>query len=221
MLILVEKEDAHRFGFLRGGSILHATQLLGEWPQVGERLGDGLVSVTRVSFAGLHNEVSQRFGQVGKEFAGVLNVLTEPHGDHLVEIFLGVRAAAGDELIGGDAQGVNVGARIHGITLNLFRRRIVDGTRNAKILTPGRTGQPKIEYLDLVFRPHEDVIRLDVLMDDAPVMGIGEAVANLGQEIHRPGDGNFPQALQQVVEGLTFEILHDEETRSQELSETE
>jgi hypothetical protein len=79
------------------------------------------------------------------------------------------------------------------------RRRVVDGARDAEV-----------EDLERAVVREEEVLRLDVPVDDALLVGRREAV----QELHRKIDGfhrrHGAQAFDPLPRGLALQELHDE-----------
>jgi len=87
----------------------------------------------------------------------------------------------GQELIKQHSEGKDVGGRIelHGPS-DLFRRRIGRGasihSRLKVSQTRGFKGDPKVQYFGLQIRCHKDVGRLEISVNDAPLMGHADGV---------------------------------------------
>ena len=90
------------------------------------------------------------------------------------------RVPSGDELVQHDAEREHIGFSGDSLAARLFRRHVPDSAENQAGLGPRRSldrrsgakvlglraRQPEVEQLDVAIRPHHDVVRLDVAMDD-------------------------------------------------------
>ena len=77
----------------------------------------------------------------------------------------------------------------------------------------GLFGDAKVEDLaeHAVFAGgHEDVVRLDVSMDDACLVGLAERSGDLDQDLGGQGDGQAPLFFDQLHQALPLEQLHDD-----------
>ena len=101
-------------------------------------------------------------------------------GDHLLRRHVGRRAD-------GDAD-----TGEHGL-----RRGIAHGARHAEVDDEG------------VLVGDEDVVGLDVAMDDAGAVGLGEGVGDLAKPAHRQRNGDRPLAVDAFPEGLAIDQGHD------------
>jgi hypothetical protein len=74
----------------------------------------------------------------------------------------------------------------------------------------GELGQAEVEQLHHPVAGQEDVLRLEVAVDDAPLVGGGEAVRDLGRQLDRLAHGQGAP-LQTRPQRLALQKLGDEE----------
>ena len=76
--------------------------------------------------------------------------------------------------------------------------------RLASWLLAGQLGQPEVEHLDEIVLPaangEEDVGRLDVAVNQARRVGLGQRRADLAQDIAHPRFGQRAVAVHQLVQ---------------------
>ena len=117
------------------------------------------------------------------------------------------------------AQGVDVVARARRLPPDHFGGRIRrrQGPQFAGVVVvrqralAGRPRNPEVEDLDRAAGGHEDVARLEIRVDQAPLMGVfqpGAEVAEVAQG-HFLAEGSFE--AQKGVEGVALEQLHGHE----------
>ena len=133
------------------------------------------------------------------------------------------RAPAGDHLVEESAERKNVGPPVHGCPAHLLRRHIADGSQHCAGL--GRTGErrrdagsarndgrvvpseTKVEDLHAVVGGDEDVLRLQVAMDDAFVVGGREAARDLDGVVNGASQRQW-SVRERLAHGLAHEQLH-------------
>ena len=116
-------------------------------------------------------------------------------------------------LIEHHARGVDVGARVDPVAPRLLGGDVVH--RSERLL---REGLPLVfqardaEVCDLhaPVAQHHDVLGLDVAVDDAAAVRVGECAHDLGDEVHRLAPVHAAAALHILLEGDPVDQLHDD-----------
>ena len=130
------------------------------------------------------------------------------------------RQLAGEQLVGDDAERVDVALRVDVLHRELLRAHVRRRTehdaerRQLGIATAGALGDAEIEHLDEVRcssgRGDDDVVRLEIAMDDAAVVRLLEGAADLTQDqIHSLRKQRA--VLQDLSERLAAQKLHGDE----------
>ncbi len=120
------------------------------------------------------------------------------------------------------AEGVDVGACVHGLAAGLLGRHVGGGAEHDAGLGQGRLalhlGDSEVEdfhELELVAAlDHIDVGRFHVPVDHAHVVGGLESAGDLQGEVPGPGPRQAVLGAQDLLEVLALEQLHDEEGRA-------
>jgi hypothetical protein len=137
------------------------------------------------------------------------------------------RRPAGEHLEEDGAKGEDVGAMIGGLAAGLFRREVGDGADDGagRGLGDGiglaiETGsvfveprQAEVENLHHAVAGDEDVLRLEIAMGDAALMGGGQPLRDLMSPVERAADFELA-LLQPLAQRGPFEQLHDRVERS-------
>jgi hypothetical protein len=97
---------------------------------------------------------------------------------------------AGDDLVEHQAQRIHVGSGVDrlGIARQLLRAHVaerahhVPGGGGRAAVTVGRTGDAEVDHLRLARGVHENVARLEVTVDHAPLVPVGDRGADAAQE---------------------------------------
>ena len=125
------------------------------------------------------------------------------------------RALERQQLVGEDAEGEDVGARVHRLTADLLRREVGRGAeRDAGLgqvrLVVRQLGDAEVEDLGGAVVEDADVRRLDVAVDDAPRVRELEPA----RDLHQPEDllrqRDVVAALDLAIEVLARQVLLDE-----------
>ncbi len=136
------------------------------------------------------DRVGEALGEVGPMLAQRRHALADPARG------LGRRAPGGGvhpgpAFVGGEPQGVDVGLGTHALALGLLGRHVgqrshhLAGCREA--LRAGDAGDPEVHQLGAAPRgllvAHDHVLGLDVAVDDAALVRVREAVAEIGRDL--------------------------------------
>jgi hypothetical protein len=196
---LVAQKAADVFRHVRGGSVASRFVLF-------EGLRDDGFDVVRQP---VHHAAQPR---------GLLFAYDARHfGERLAVQIVG--RAIGQQFVGDDAKGVDVGSRIDqiGIAGDLLRAHIGNRAnhltgagvqRRADVGVDG-AGQTEVEHLRLTRRVDEDVRRLEIAMDDAFLVGVFDRVADLDEQPQTFRDAQRPLG-DVVVERASAHQLHRE-----------
>ena len=128
----------------------------------------------------------------------------------------------GEQLVGDDAERVDVGDRRRLLAAGLLGRQVGGGAddradlREPRLL--GGPGDPEVGELDGHLgraagraADHHQVPRLDVAVDDPHPVGVLEAGAGLGGDLDRGRRLERAVALQELGPGAALDVLHDDE----------
>ena len=198
-----------------GGIFKIDVGVFAELLQIGQHGVGGEIALLHIGGHGLHGDGLQGLGNVGIQLPGGqrdgVDVL-DGHGDRRVPL---VGQAAGQHLIEHYAGGVDVAAGVDAAASGLLRRDIVD--RAQRLLSQGRLrggGQPgnaEVRHLDAAVPEHHNVLGLDVPMDDASAVGMGQRLHDLGDEVQGllPAQ-RLPLFLHILLECDAVQQLHDD-----------
>jgi hypothetical protein len=128
--------------------------------------------------------------------------------------------APGGQLVGHDAQGVQVGAGVHWAVVALLRGHVLGRAHDhAGGGVPGagrgvaKLGDAEVHQLHEVVLAaalhQEHVVGFQVAVDDAAPMGAVERVAELQEDVDRHRERNLA-AAHPAGEGLAVQVLHDD-----------
>ena len=164
------------------------------------------------SLARVIRMISLRAGNAGVEFDGRARGLVEMAGEDGVVAVALEGFLAGDHFVQGDAERIDIGAGVELLALDLFGRHVVkradDVAGFGEGAVGGHAGDAEVHQLDAAVGRKHDVGRLDVAMDDAARMGVGEGGEGLVGGVERLGDRQAADA-HEAVEGGAFDELHD------------
>ena len=137
----------------------------------------------------------------------------------------------GGHLVEDEAERELVGAVVQRPSAGLLRRHVLEGAEQHPRLgaVAGQRlagvdvlqdrghdlGQPEVEDLQDPVGGDHQVLRLQVAMDDAGAVRLGQAVGELRAEAQHLGDGQGPGA-ETLADGLAFHQLHDHVVRALE-----
>ena len=148
--------------------------------------------------------------------------LVEPGGRLalLLERELGQRVGligqtARHQLVGDDAERVDVGPRAGLVAAGLLGRQVGGGAEHRADLGDARlvggAGDPEVGQLDHVGVGDEQVAGLDVTVHDAVAVRVLEAPAGLGDDVQGLLDVEVAAVAQQLGAGVAGDVLHDDE----------
>ena len=136
--------------------------------------------------------------------------------EHLLRGGLLERRVPAQELVGEGADGVDVGPGIEiGLAHRLFGRHVgrraerhADGGELVGAGGAHRLGHAEVGDHGVASGEHH-VVGLDVAMNDAMLVGVGEGVDHLAEDAHRLVDGNAAVAREPLAQGFAFHERHD------------
>ena len=125
------------------------------------------------------------------------------------------RDGARERLVEHQGQGVDVGLAVHRLALGRLGRHVAGRAHHgAGRLGVGRLGQgaghAEVGHPDQALLVEEQVGRLDVAVDQAPGVRVGQALRHLGPQVGRLGVGEPDAPVEQVAERAPAEILQDQ-----------
>lgn len=131
---------------------------------------------------------------------------------HLEGVVAGERRAAGEAAVRDGAERVHVGGTRDGPAGGLLRRH-VEGSAGHRVRAGdardvGRAGHPEVDQDHGAVVLHEQVARLHVPVDDAPVVRRVQRLRHLGHDRHRLGDLELPGGFDPPRQRLTGDELH-------------
>ena len=139
----------------------------------------------------------------------------------------GERPALAEELVKNDADGPHIGTMIDGRSRNLLGGHVVGRPHyEARLRLDGGAfahRDPEIEDFRGPVGQDLDVPRLDVAMDDTPLVGIVEAAADLRDDMHLVLEPLGLASLHELRQAISLQKLHHDEryTFTLELPEVE
>ena len=114
-----------------------------------------------------------------------------------------------------DAQGIDIGAGVHGISRDLLGREIVrrahDGSGARPPVARQRAGNAEIGDERPVVGPDENVAGLEVAMHDSGRMGLREALGDLTKDPESALERQRPVLLQDLPKRTSLDVVHREE----------
>jgi hypothetical protein len=136
------------------------------------------------------------------------------HGD-LERVLPLERPAAGQTLVGHHAERVHVGQRRGALPGGLLGRDVGRGAEHrsgrGELADHGRAGDAEVGEHQGAVRPHQQVARLHVPVNDALLVRGVQRVGRLRHERHRAGRGEPADARERARERVALDILHDQE----------
>ena len=136
-----------------------------------------------------------------------------------------VRQPPRQQLVGDDAERVDVGARAGLLAARLLGREVGGGAEHRPDLGDARlvdrAGDPEVGELDDVGVGDEQVAGLDVAVHDAVAMRVVEAAAGLGDDLDRLLDVEVAAVAQQLGARVAGDVLHHDEVLVVALVEAE
>ena len=185
--------------------------------QIGFHLVHRPVALFRLFFEGSHDDALELLGKLRNP---------HPRGDRVLVHLLGedahhrvgvVRHVPGDHLVEKHPERVDVRPLVDLLACALLGRHVVWGAENLavpreSVRAIGHLGDSEIEYLDevLVVAPanQKNVLRLEVAVHDARVMGCAECQTDLAGDVYRSAFGETLHGVDGVDEVEALEALH-------------
>ncbi len=193
--------------------------------QVRQNLPDVLIAQVRLDHEAAIDDFLEIDRKVRAELLGGLRPPLDPH-HHDLE---GRGAAEGDgpggHLVEDHAEREDVGLRADRLALDLLRRHVERrpddgaGLRHARLL--GGLGHAEVGDVDPIRGVEHDVLRLQVAMDDALIVGGLEALGGLAEDPQQSLDRELALLLQDRREVPSVDELHRQELDAVALSEVE
>ena len=144
-------------------------------------------------------------GGVGRDF--VVGDLRH----HAGERFRLEGLSIGEQLVRDGAHREDVRPKVHRLSLDLLGRHVMRGARDVAGARDGRRLEERdteIHDLHLALRAHPDVARLDVAVDDAVAVSVGEALADLPENVYLPFHRERPLLLDDPLQVEPLDELH-------------
>ena len=174
------------------------------------------VAVGRLFLQQLHDQILQALRNVADQLAGQVGLLFQVAAHQHNAAGVAEGQLAGDNLVQGHAQRIQVGALVHLAAADQLGRNIIGGAAHLDLAAGARLAdQAEIHQLDLAGRGDLDVAGFDVVMDQAARMDVGQGAANLDDDLVQPGVIGLPAgrwgcqvALGQAEQVLALDVLH-------------
>ncbi len=184
-----------------------------ERAQVGGHLPGRGVPPGRVLGQGLANDLPDPGRETGAKLLHRPRLLVDD-GVEQSPLALAVEGqGAGGRLVEDDAERPDVRAGVDLVALGLLGGHVGDrahgGSRDRHPGLSGELGQAEIQDLGRPVRSDHDVARLDVAVDDAVLVGLGQALGHLGGEAQRVGRRKVA-AGDPVLQGFALVAGHDD-----------
>ena len=195
--------------------------------QVRPEVRHALVAALLVPRDRLEGDPGQLLGNGGIDLAGIggpaVHDLTQRP-----DVVADIGRRAGQGLVEDDAQRIDVAARLARMSLHSLRRQVGifsdDGTGlSADAVLVAR--DPEVDELHGAGEREHDVLRADIAMDDAHLMGVLQRLAGAQKRTEgQPGWHQaflLAQAALHLPEAAAGDVLHGQEVRAVQLAELE
>ena len=136
--------------------------------------------------------------------------LLHMHFHDFVGIVLRERPSAGEQFEGGQSQGVDIAALVHRQAFDLLRGHVKGGS-GQHVFGPAGAGQAKVENLETPVGGDKEVAGFDVLVNDAPRVGIMQAGTDLQQVVHHLIERQGPAIVDNFPQGAALDVFHHDE----------
>ncbi len=170
-----------------------------------------LISLLAVLLHAAQDDGAQRGGRLRIQVLRIgrqLGLVLEGEGEGRVR---GERQAPRDHLEEDDAEGVDVRAAVGFQALDLLGRHVFGRADDAPLgrdpAHPDGPGDPEVEDLGVPLLVDHDVAGLEVAVDDARVVGLAQAAADLLGDGHDRGDVEPPRTADEALEVLPGDVL--------------
>ena len=222
--------DAGRRGADRG----HLGEVLAQASHLAREVEGRGVALGRVLGKATLDHPAQGPGQGGGERRQRLGRVVDDRGDRLGRRLAAERLAARRHLVQDRPERELVRAVVDGAAARLLRGHVAGrpehdpgrGLRRGRLGPGGRgrvepvllsagavaaqLGEAEVEDLDVAVGGHHDVLGLQVPVDDAGGVGLGEAVRDLGSDVEQPSNGQGARILgqDQLAQRVPLDHLH-------------
>lgn len=181
-----------------------------------EELSGGLIPVAGLDGHHALNDGDHAFGDLGVEVPGIgsfgVSVIPELGG----EVSIGEGGFAGEHLVPGAAEGIDVAFGIGGFAvLGLFGGHVIDGADgHSGACDPAFEGvldgacESEVGEFDDAFAGDEDVGGLDVAMDDPVAVGVQERGGDLFDDFEGASDGDASADIEESLDVGAVDVLH-------------
>ncbi len=185
--------------------------------QLGGEIGRALEPLLPVLLQAAQDEPAQVRRDLRIELAGIarrLALVLDPDRERRVAL---ERDAPGRHLVEDDPERVEVGAGVDGLALDLLRAHVFrrpdhdPGPGDALLLE--RAGDAEIHDVDAAALVDHDVLRLEVAVDDAVAVGLGQAFRDLARDRHGPAGRQLADLADEALEVLAVDVFHGDERR--------
>ncbi len=179
---------------------------------VAEHFGCGGVALVRLLLHGADRDLLQADRNGGIDLARTLGLLVELHQRHADSAVAVKRKLACEHLIEHNAHRIDVGFAVGHIAARLLGRDIVNRTdrligHGARRLV-GEARNAEVRHLDGAVLQEHDVLRLDVAVNDAALVGVLQSAEHLCGEMQRILPLDHALALDVFLQGDTVDVLH-------------
>ena len=186
--------------------------------QLGGELTRALETLLPVLFQAAQNEPAKVRRELRIEIAGIarrLALVLDPDRERRVAL---ERDSPGRHLVKDDAERVDVGAGVDRLALDLLRAHVFRGPdhdpRPGDALPLERAGDTEIHDVDAAALVDHDVLRLEVAVDDAVAVGLGQAPGDLQGDRHGPAGRQLSDLADEALEVLAVDIFHGDVGRA-------
>ena len=131
---------------------------------------------------------------------------------------------AGDHFVHDDSEGVDVRAGVHLLEIDLLGRHVLrrseHDSRSGHAVGVHEPGQPEVHDPDIALPVDHDVLGLEVAVDDAQPVGLGQAFGDLDGDADGLGRvAIWPDAADEILEVLALDVFHGDEVGQAEFSQ--
>ena len=160
-----------------------------------------------------HDDVIHAARNTGNQFARERRLCIDMLHDNCDRRITVKGYAAGQHFVHDNAERVQVCAVIDAGALSLFGGNVVNRTdsflNDACFLILFKTSDAEVGYLNRAITQQDDVVRLDILMDDAAAVRVRECLGDLLRKKQSFLPGQTALALQVILERDTLDQLHN------------
>ena len=200
---------------IRRGVVKVDAGVFAELLQIRQHGVGGDIPLVHVGGHGLHGDGLQGLGDLGVDLPGREGDGVDMLDGHRHRGVPLVGQATGDHLVEHHAGRVDVAAGVDVAAPGLLGGDIVDGAQGllgqGGLGGGGEPGDAEVGHLQAAVPQHHDVVGLDVPVDDAPAVGVGEGLHDLGDEVEGLPPGQLaPLLLHVLLEGDAVQQLHDD-----------